>query len=133
MKAYVTHGKGIVFSDKDLAVITGDSLDIYCLDKIGIPLIDISVFCDKIYVDGDFNTHDLITIQLGTLSNGLEPEDINCYSHFEVDVTMSNGEDPVCEVKDRNFKLEHLSMELQKRIHDKAEEMYQDWLKVKRD
>lgn len=129
MKAYVTYKKGIVFSDKDLAIITGNSLDIYCLDNIGIPLIDISVYCDTIYVEGDFNRHDLITVQLGSLSNGLEPEGIDCYSHFEVGVQIFENDETDLQVKDRNFKLEDLSMELQKRIHDVAEKMRFDKMK----
>lgn len=117
---------GLLFEDYDASVIVGKSLPKELEVEIGTFLISL----DQIFVNGDFNEHKIIEVQLGTLSNGLEPEDINCYSYFEVDVTMSNGEYPVCEVKDRNFKLEHLSMELQKRIHDKAEEMYQDWLKT---
>lgn len=134
MKAYLT--KGCVFIGSDESIIFSGNCSLICMMEF--PRYDISEFlvsCERIYVEGSVieSAYNTIEVQMGTLSNGLEPEDVGGYSHFEVGVFMEENEDPICEVKDRNFKLEHLSMELQKRIHDKAEEMYQDWLKVKQD
>lgn len=125
MKAYIT--KSILFNSNDLALIVGNDLDIYTIDPWidGCPIVS----CDTIYVEGDFNRHDLITVQLGTLSNKLEPEDIDCFSHFEIDVQIFENDETDLQIKDRNFKLEYLSMELQKRIHDVAEKMRADKMK----
>lgn len=122
-KAYTTHG--LLLSDKDLAIVVGNNPNPI---KVELPE-SVTVSCDTIYVEGDFNRHDLITVQLGSLSNGLEPEDINCFSHFEIDVQIFENDETDLQIKDRNFKLEDLSMDLQKRIYDVAEKMRADKMK----
>lgn len=126
--AYTSNG--LIFEDYDASVIVGKSLPKELEVEIGTFLISV----DKIFVNGDFNTHDKITVQLGNLSNNIDPEDIQegC-SYFSVSVINEIGEEQTLGIDDREFELEHLSMELQKRIHDKAEEMYQDWIKLKQD
>lgn len=121
---------GLIFEDYDASVIVGKSLP----KELEVEIDTFLISVDKIFIDGDFNTHNKITVQLGTLSNNIDPEDIQdgC-SFFEVSVINEVGEEQTLGIDDREFEIEHLSMELQKRIHDKAEEMYQDWLKVKQD
>lgn len=121
---------GLLFEDYDASVIVGKSLPKELEVEIGTFLI----LVDQIFVNGDFNNHDKIEVQLGNLSNNIDPEDIQegC-SYFNISVINEIGEEQILGIDDREFELEHLSMELQKRIHDKAEEMYQDWLKVKQD
>ena len=121
--AYTTNG--LIFEDYDVSIILGKSQP----KELEVETDTFLIECDKIYVDGDFNKYDLITVQLGSLSNGLEPEDINCFSHFEIEVCITESEDPDLQIKDRNFKLDDLSMELQARIVKVAEEMHNDKMK----
>lgn len=127
MKAFIA--KGIMFESEDVQFII-ENTNVSIGIEIPNAIDKLLVKCDKIYVDGDFNKHDLITVQLGSLSNGLEPEDINCYSHFEIDVYIIPDEDPHLTIKDRNFKLEDLSIDLQTRIVKVANEMYDDKMKI---
>lgn len=120
--------RGVIFKRKDVSVVFGNT-QVPVEITLNTDLFGLFVSCDQIYVDGDFNNHDLITVQLGTLSNGLEPEDIDCYSHFEIDVQIFENEETDLQIKDRNFKLEDLSMELQARIVKVAEEMRADKMK----
>ena len=127
MTGYLTNG--MLFKLNDVAIIASNNF---------IPIeVEINerheshfISCDKIYVDGDFNKYDLITVQLGSLSNGSEPEDIGGFSHFEIDVQIYNDGETDLQIKDRNFKLEDLSMELQARILKVAKEMYEDKMKT---
>lgn len=127
--AYTTHG--LLFEDRDIAVIVSDeprkqfslSIKEECLLIKG-----------EIYIAPDFNKHEEIECNIILSNSKIELEDVrDNASAFFVSVTMSENEDPVLHVEGRNFKLEHLSMELQERIYKTANEMYIDWLKVKQD
>ncbi len=121
---------GLIFEDYDASIIVGKSLP----KELEVEIDTFLISVDQIFVNGDFNTHDKIEVQLGTLSNNIDPEDIQegC-SYFNVSVINEIGEEQTLGIDDREFQIQDLTMELQKRIHDKAEEMYQDWLKVKQD
>lgn len=130
--AYTTHG--LLFENKDVAIIVGNDPKPF---KIDVSL-DIPVFIyglkGEIYIAPDFNKHNEIECNIILSNSKIELEDVrDNASVFFVGVDMETNHDPLCEVKDREFKLEHLSMELQQRIHKVANEMYIDWLKVKED
>jgi hypothetical protein len=126
--AYTTHG--LLFESRDITVIVND-------DPRPIEIaIYPSIFTIKgeIYIAPDFNKHNEIECNIILSNSKIELEDVRKNaSVFFVEVFMSENYDPELSIKDRNFKLEHLSMELQERIHKTANEMYQDWLKVKED
>jgi|GEM_PF-6227691 len=126
--AYTTHG--LLFESKDVSIIVGDEPSPF---KLEVNEVVSLIECSKIYVEGNFNSHDFIEVDLSSLTHDIEPEDLGGYSHIEISVVMGGFNFPILEIKDRSFKLENLSMELQERIHKVANEMYIDWLKVKAD
>lgn len=130
--AYTTHG--LLFENKDVAIIIGDYPDPIEAQVPMSPVITTLFICEKIYVNPDFNKHKIIDVQLGNfIGSNFDPEETirNGSSFFEINCTFFENSEMELQIENRNFKLEHLSMELQQRIHKVAEEMYQDWLKVK--
>jgi hypothetical protein len=126
--SYTTHG--LLFESKDVAIIVSNHFV-----PIEVEIYD-SAFTIKgeIYIAPDFNKHNEIECNIILSNSRIDLEDVrDNASAFFISVTMSENEDPVLHVEGRNFKLEHLSMELQERIHKVANEMCIDWLKVKED
>lgn len=125
-KAFIAHS--MLFNTKELAIlICGSSI----ITEIEIPEHEELISCDKFFVNGDFVYYDAIEVQVNDLSNFIDPTDLHQDSgYFEVKVSIEENEDPILTIKDRNFKLEDLSMELQERIHKVANEMYADKMKT---
>lgn len=124
--AYTTHG--LLFEDKDLAIVVGNDDDV--IEVMGSNYFD--TIEGEIYIAPDFNKHSEIECNIILNNSKIELEDIrDNASVFFVEVGLMEGEDPMLEIKDRKFKLEHLSMGLQARIMETANKMYNDWLKVK--
>lgn len=125
-KAFIAHG--LLMVSKDLAIILSGNPS---PTEVEVPEDEYLIDCDKIHINPDYNHHDSIEVQLGNLSDFLEVDDLNGFhTFFNVSVNMQENNDPETHIVSRGFIIENLSMELQKRIHDKAEEMYQDWLKT---
>lgn len=123
--AYTTHG--LILWDKDLAIVTGNKpnpIEIEVAENVHI------IQPDTTFVEGNFNTYDEIEVSFSFLGEGIDISDITqCSGFFCVAVQIFKDDETDLQIKDRNFKLEDLSMELQKRIHDVAEKMRADKMK----
>lgn len=126
MKAFIAHS--IIFKSKESAIIIGGFSN---PTEVEVSEFEELASIETIFVDPDFNHHNLIEVQTSRLSNGIDPCDLHDESgNFQVSVHINENEDPILTIKDRIFELEHLSMELQERIHKVANEMYEDKMKT---
>lgn len=125
-KAFTTHG--LILRDKDLAIVTGNKPNPI---EIDIPKDVHAIQPDTIFVEGNFYTHDEIEVSFSFNAEGIDIVDITYGSgDFLVEVDLQENEGATCEIKDRNYKLEDLSKELQLRILKVSNEMYADKMKT---
>lgn len=124
-KAYTTHS--LLLSDKDLAIVVGNNPNPI---EVELPESVYVIQDDTTFVEGDFNRHDEIEVSMSFLGEKIDSVDVSDgESYFIVSVQIFENDETDLQIKDRNFKLEDLSIELQKRIHVVAEKMRDDKMK----
>lgn len=124
MTGYLAHG--LLTADKDLAVILTNNPN-PAQAEFELENKNELLSTPKYFVHGDFAGHDQIDVQICELNHKHAESLIgeNEYGFFYVDVDIYESETKM-EIRDRNYKLEHLSMKLQEQIYQMSCDMAED-------